>query len=359
MKNLFLIFFLLVSICCKSQVSFFYNADLYGRSVDALGKVLINNLYGQPLKGQLNIQVMELRTNQSVLQVTTPIFVLNQGQNSLPLQVWAGSTIQNGNSSYTSIAQQTRNFPPGLYEFCFQFTPEDKSLVISTNCFEAEIQPLVPMQLIDPMDRDSICSNRPILIWQAPIPMPIGATYRLIMVEKRGDAVESMLVNRPIIALSNLTTTTLPYPGSLPALEDGKTYCWQVYSVDQNVVISKSEIWEFTVGCQEKAPPINKDAYREIKSISNGNYYIADNYIKFSYDNRYNSKKLNYTILDFNDNGKAIRNLPEIILQPGLNKIDLDVSDLGLNPNSLYQFKVYPFNEPVVLVQFKFISTNR
>jgi hypothetical protein len=354
----YLLFMLLViySSSSSAQLNFFYNIDLYGRSVDGLGKVLINNLYNQGIQGQLSITVKEMRTNQLVIQVITPVFNLSRGQNHLPATVWANATIQNGGSDYAMIAQQTRSFPPGLYQFCFIFSPSDKSIETASDCVEGEIQPLIPMQLVDPVDRDSVCSNRPILIWHAPIPVPASASYRILLVEKTGDPVESILANRPVLALSNLTTTTLPYPGNLPPLQEGKTYCWQVFTVDRNVMLSKSEIWEFTVGCNEKAPPVNKDAYRELKSISNGNYYIADNYIKFSYQNRYNSKKLNYSIFDFNDNGNKIKNLPIISLQPGLNKIDLDVSDIGLENGKVYLLKVYPFNEDVIVVQFKFIA---
>jgi len=89
---------------------------------------------------------------------------------------------------------------------------------------------------------------------------------------------------------------------------------------EKGIIISRSEIWEFTVQCKEPVKPSPNDSYRELKLLVNGNYYFANRSLKFSFRNDYNTQKLRYAILDMADAGKELKNVPEVKLQYGLNK---------------------------------------
>ncbi|NML21274.1 hypothetical protein HHL16_10345 [Pseudoflavitalea sp. G-6-1-2] len=343
---------LLVAIQAKAQLNFLFIPEVAGRSVDGLGSFRIQNLSGAPSFGSVEIIVTETTTRQRILNITTPEFSVATGSSQFPLTAFKGSKFVFANNAFASVLSQTRNFPPGNYSYCFQFKTQHNS-VESEDCFDAEILPLVPISLISPADKDRICQKRPVLSWQPPLPFHPSMKFRLLLTEKtNGSSVESLLMNAPLLLLDNISGTTINYPSNRPELQEGKTYCWQVIAMQQGMLISKSEIWEFTVECKEPAKSKPFDSYRELKSMVNSNYYIANRIFKFSLYNAYNIKKLNYTVLDMADGSKPMKDLPEVPLIIGLNKIDIDLTEAGLEPGKQYLLKVYPHNETAVIIRF-------
>jgi hypothetical protein len=335
-------------------MNFQFVAEVYGRNVDGLSMVQVQNLNNTPYRGQLWMKVTENNSHNQVIQVLTPVTVFNPGVTILPKTVFYNSSFTFPANSWAAIANQTRSFAPGEYSFCFQFVPQDKSQTDAfENCFDASIQPMVPLSLLVPANGDSICNKRPLLSWQPPLPYTASMRFRLLLVEKKkAQAAESIMADRPLLLLDNISGNSINYPSSYPELVEGKTYCWQVVAYQAGVIISKSEIWEFTVQCTEKAPPVPNDSYRELKLLMNGNYYFADYYLKFSFSNPYSVTSLPYTITDVAHPEKKITRLSPIKLKMGLNQIDLDLSDAGLEPGQHYILKVIPFNESPIEVRF-------
>lgn len=344
---------LLGVIRSQAQVNILFVPEVYGRSIDGLGMFQVQNLTGQALKGQVMINVRENISKTQVVVITTPVTTIGTGNSAFPVNAFAGSRFNFSASSLAGIVSQTRNFPPGEYTYCYTFIPSDKSGDYDY-CFDASIQPLVPISLINPADGDKICQKRPSLSWQPPVPYPPTMRFRLELVEKKpGTAsVEDLLMNAPLVFLDNIPTATVSYPSFAPDLTEGSTYCWQVIAYQDGVVLSTSEIWDFTVQCNDPVQPGINDSYRELKLLMNGNYYIATQSLKFSFQNGYNVKKLDYEIYSTDDGYKKIGNTPDVMLNPGLNKIDIDLSDLDLQDGRHYILKVYPFNEQEVNVRF-------
>jgi hypothetical protein len=344
-------------IVCKTTIGQFviyFQPEIYGRTVDGLGSFQVQNLTGAAVKGQVVITVQESVTKSSVVTITTPVTVFQQGTANFPRSVFAGSLFRFSANAYAGIANQTKNFPPGQYAFCYHFlNAEDKQADDYENCFDAEIQPLVPMALINPADGDKICQKRPVLTWQPPIPFNSSMRFRLLLTEKKdGEAVENLLINAPLLLLDNITTTSINYPSGHPDLQEGKTYVWQVIAYQNNVVMSRSEIWEFTIQCNEPNKQLPTESYRELKLLVNGNYYIANRALKFSFRNNYGIKRLSYAIYDIADGMKKLKDCPEVSLAQGLNKVDIDLTELELEPDKHYLLKVFPFNEPDIEVRF-------
>lgn len=355
MKLLYSILTGLLFVCQISYGQFmvYFQPEVYGRTIDGLGSFQVQNLTGAALRGQINITVQETVSKSSVVTITTPVTNIQPGTANFPRNVFAGSLFKFSSNAYASITNQTKNFPPGQYVFCYQFVNADKQSDDYENCFDAEIQPLVPMTLIYPADGDKICQKRPLLTWQPPIPFNSSMRFRLLLTEKKeGESVENLLVNAPLLLLDNITTTSINYPSGHPDLKEGKTYCWQVIAYQNNVVMSRSEIWEFTVQCSEPGKQLPTDSYRELKLLVNGNYYIANRALKFSFRNNYNIKRLSYAMYDIGNGMKKLKDCPEVTLTPGLNKVDIDLTELELEPGKHYLLKVYPFNEPDIEVRF-------
>jgi hypothetical protein len=340
--------------CAYTQLNFQFAAELYGKTVDGLGMFQVQNLGTQNMRGQIIITVSETNSYSNVVIVTTPLITFTPGTTIFPKSSFLNSAFNFSPTSWGSISSQTRNFPPGDYNFCFKFLPEDKQQNEEyENCFEATIQPLAPIDLIVPVNLDNFCMKRPMLSWRPPLPYSADMRFRLLIVEKKQTQdVESILMDQPLALIDNISGTTINYPSIYPELKEGKTYCWQVIAYQQGIVISKSEVWEFTIQCNESVPTTPNDSYRELKLLTNGNYYIANRYLKFSFYNHYSAQKLNYEILDMAKANSKIKHLPELVLTPGLNKIDLDLSDAELQSGQHYILKIYPFNESPIEIRF-------
>lgn len=354
MKRILIISFVMLGCMLNafSQVNILFVPEVAGRSIDGLGNVKLQNLTGSAKRGTVVITITETTTRQKIVSIETPEISLAAGNNNLPVTIYKGSRFNFATNNYASILSQTRAFPPGNYSYCFQFISIDKNDEYE-NCFDAEILPLVPITLINPADRDQICQKRPVLTWQPPLPFHPSMRFRLLLTEKlNGSSVESLMMGTPLLLLDNISGTTVNYPASRPELKEGKTYCWQVIAYQQGVVVSRSEIWEFTVQCNEPAKALPNDSYRELRSLEKANYYIANRVLKFSMNNSYNIEYLNYTILDLNNGMKPVKDLPKIKLVTGLNKIDINLTELNLEPGKSYYLKVYPHNEIPVTVRF-------
>ena len=356
MRRLPVILFILLSagITANAQIVFSFQPEVYGRNVDGLGVFQVQNLTGGTVKGQVMITVAENLSKSAIVTIISPVTTFAPGVSNFSRSAFAGSAFRFQPNTYARLVNQTKNFPPGQYSFCFRFLNSDKTAADDfENCFDADIQPLVPMTLVYPGDGDQICQKRPVLSWQPPIPFHANMRFRLLLTEKKsGESVENLLVNAPLVLLDNITSTTINYPSQYPDLQEGKTYCWQVIAYQEKIIMSRSEIWEFTVQCKENQTPLPNDSYRELKNLQNGNYYIANRVLRFSFTNNYSLKHLNYSILDVSNGSKAMKNVPKVDILPGLNKIDVDLSDLDLEQGKHYILKVYPFNEQAIEVRF-------
>ncbi len=359
MKKIFIAVVLLAGVLAtaQAQVNFYFMPDLYARNVDGLGTFQVQNLTGGTISGRVTITVKENITRSGIVSIILPNTSFAPGISNCPRAAFNNAVFSFSNNRMAAIANQTRSFVPGEYTICFHFVGGGNHGDDYENCFDASIQPLVPINLLIPAEHDHICEKRPAFSWQPPVPFQPSMRFRLLLTEKKnGEAVENLLMNAPLVLLDNITSTTVNFPSFAADLIEGKTYCWQVVVYQEGVIITKSEIWEFTVQCKEAQTPLTDDSYRELKLLQNGNYYVTSRMLKFSFRNNYNIKKLNYAITDI-EKAEKIKNLPDVALVPGLNKIDIDISDLDLVPGKHYLLKVYPFNEPETEVRFIYQET--
>ena len=337
-----------------SQLRISFLPEVYARRVEGLGTFEFHNFTNRVVRGGVLIKVKEASRQTTVLTLSTPEAAFNPGITSFPKLVFIKSAFRFASTDLGALVNQTHSFPPGDYSVCFEFNSSDKqSPDVFEDCFDFRIEPLLPIALITPVHQDTICMKRPILSWQPPVPFHSGGKYRLLLTEKtESSPSESLLKNRPLLLLDNISGNTLLYPASHPELKEGKTYCWQVVAIEKGVIISRSEAWEFTVQCKEQSAPVPMDSYRELKLISNANYYLAQSYLRFAFQNNYNVDKLKIEILDIANGSTPVKHVPEPAIQRGLNKIDLDLTELGLAPGKYYVLKVYPFNEMPIEIRF-------
>jgi hypothetical protein len=146
----------------------------------------------------------------------------------------------------------------------------------------------------------------------------------------------SFLVNQSVNGQVNQTQ----FPLGSPTLNQNKKYAWQVLEVSGKNILNSSETGVFTVACESLEPPVPV-SYADVKSSYTGKRYYFSSSVNFSFNNPYAKKKLAYSIIEIGTREK-VSNLPEITMEPGLNKIILSIEDLkGLKKNQEYKIEIY------------------
>lgn len=356
-KGILFIWLLALTVLSSAQVSVQFSPLMGGQSLQNLALTQINLTSSSSARMTLTIKVTEI-SGQPVVTIKTLPFYISKGVNPVERNAFANGLFSFGQNYFGNMVKQSGKFPEGEYECCFVEEIESKDpgiLPRYEQCFNYQLRPLTPFLLIFPVDEDIICNKRPSFSWQPPLPLPLDAKFRLILTEMKDKQtpIESISNNEPIINQASLTANTLMYPVNIPELKEGVSYAWQVTIYSGLTIIKKSEIWTFTVKCQDdkKIPP--GDSYRELKEVDNGDYYIANKYLRFSFYNPYSANILSYTIECLSDVKNVVKGLPKLQSLNGINKYDLDLTDnKSFKVGNEYLLKVYLPNNKQLRLRF-------
>ncbi len=336
MKRIFIFCLCTVFLCCKlhAQIIIGFQPSVNGQTLDGLSLVQLVNSGAAVKKGPLKITVNDA-SGANVVTIQVPVITVQPGVTVLNKGMLANSVLRFGDSQSAALLNQSGRFPEGEYEYCFEFeaaglkpgSPPD----IYENCFQYMLQPTTPLLLVDPYDGAEICSTRPNFSWQPPMPVEAGMRYRVlaVLVKPKQDPTEALANNTPVVNVANLRQFTLPYPVQSPDLQKEQTYAWQVTVLNGRTIVTQSEIWTFTIHCEDSIPGAPESSYRELKPDGDKNFYIATGVLRFSFHNDYKAGKLEYEIIDLADPAKEIKKLPRINMQHGLNKVNLPLSRTG------------------------------
>jgi hypothetical protein len=342
-----------------AQVQINFQPSIHGKNLDGLTFFQVNNQTINEFNCSLRIIVTE-STQGKVAEINVPSIHIKKGLNFFNRSILGASQAKFSSNRLAGIFKQTSKLPDGEYEYCYGITPlEDKPGVLDyyENCFQLNLETLIPLLLVEPADEEKICNQKPSFIWQPPMPVDINARYRITVAEikDKQTAVEALSFSQPVINVSGLREARLNYPMTIKELEKNKTYAWQVdYSVN-NVLITKSEIWTFKIDCEEEKEIKPDDSYRELKPSVNGDFYLAVGKLKFALNNPYNDGDLSYKIVNLKALEKSIQHLPKLKLITGLNKYELNLSEYGVFKNGeQYQLEVQLANGEKLFLRFTY-----
>jgi len=331
-RHIFLCILLASSLSVSAQVTVSFNASLHGRSMDGLSFAQVVNSSSQWVFAKIKITIHEMKYG-IVATINIPYIQLRSGANVINSQTFARSNFVFAQNDAGRQLSQTGKFPDGEYEFCYEVTIGDPKTQmvydVSDFCFQSVIETMGPLLLIDPAPGDEFCNTRPNFTWQPPFPSQRGTQFRIIVCEKIENQtdIEAITYNIPIINLAGLYVNSILYPPKTPDLRKDRKYVWQVTAYQEKTMLVKSEIWEFQIKCDEPKIQLNTDSYRELKEVEDGNFYVANKVLRISFYNPYNPGVLNYSISSLSQPEKKIKKMPELKLNAGLNKYDIDLSD--------------------------------
>lgn len=287
---------------------------------------------------KLSMTFTDVVNNQLVFTATTRIFMLSQQVTPLQANDLLPVIYNVVNGNYSIDTNPNGFLPIGTYEVCYAVLKQNNEMFdqISEECDVIDIEPVSPPVLIEPADEDSIYQVRPFFTWIPPVPAisfnNLSYDWVLVEVMAMQNSADAIQQNAPLHAEQNLTANSLLYPFSVPPLDTGKTYAWQVAAKSSNNAISKSEIWTFK---------IRKDidfvggthlsgSYIPLTDKNDASYTTINKDLRIQYLNEINDTSVSINYYDITGTSRAIIGTDTAYkkLQFGQNFILIPVQDL-------------------------------
>jgi hypothetical protein len=294
---------------------------------------------------EINLVLVDEKTNQPVLTAITPPLLLNKGARQIQARdLGAINYTYNGPAALIDH-DPNGMLPAGTYQACYSLMNGIKGVILAENCIQVAVDPLSPPLLNTPADEGSIYTAWPQFTWLPPAPVSVFSdlSYDLVLVEVlpgqgKADAVEE---NIPVYAGGFISTPYLNYPSSYRSLDTGKTYAWRIVALNNGLPTAMSEIWTFKV----VVPPIPtvKTSFTPYLTLKRGlgpSVASARKSLRFNYQNVPADTAVHYTIASLNDRGNPIVQQGQLTLTRGENLLEVQLSKTaGYAEKKIYLFQ--------------------
>ena len=290
-----------------------------------------------PLTVRLSMIMTDLSNGQQVLSASSGLIQLPPGvklfqyNDVLPISYTVINNIYNIDASPNGF------LPIGNFDVCFEVLKPVGEIMenVAEECVQIEVEPLSPPYLNFPADQSDIDEPRPVFNWIPPAPVAfftnLSYDFKLVEVLLNQNPDDAIQQNIPVTLKSNHSGTSFQYPGSITALDTGKTYAWQVAANNNGLFIAKSEVWIFKVKAQafDNMSYQRETSYFRLKQESSNAYFVCDGVLKFEYQNELNDNTVSFSIYDVTTKEKNKIQLPQnnIGLKFGQNFIDYDIRE--------------------------------
>ena len=286
------------------------------------------------------------------------------------------------------LLSKSKCLPPGTYDVCLTLyeigTTDFNDNYIAQTCYQRE--KVMPNQLflVSPFEGDEVSVDLPLFTWTAIMPFNPDAMYRLQIVEVLANQTpyEAFRSNPIFYQESGLRSNIFQYPVSARPMLPCTNYAWRAtYELDSRFVsagfvkapnvFQESEIWEFSMPCDEEDEEEEKDVeaispydlYYNLKDHNTESILILSGYqLLLIVDNSYNSNQaFNYDIIDqdgtvsnhyccwsccsnlefIEADLSLIKSKNERIenIEDGVQKLLIDLDQLELKTNKIYTIK--------------------
>lgn len=288
-----------------------------------------------------------------------------------------------------NLLSRTKCLPPGQYDVCLTLmdakASDGSTEFLTQTCYTREKQMLSNLLLVSPFEGDEVAIDMPLFTWTPVTPINPGAMYRIQIVEMLANQTpfEAFRSNPVFYERSGLMSNIFQYPVSARTMLPCTQYAWRVtYELAGGFVstafqkapdfLQESEIWEFSKPCveeeeeEEEMIDVNSpfDKYHNVNNFSKSSIITVTDYqLRLLIDNTYSSKKT-FSYIVINQNGtsteyaccwdccgevessdddtrterRAYDNRKNI--DAGIQKLKIDLDELGLNPNEVYTIRI-------------------
>lgn len=255
-------------------------------SPSTLFSAVVNNI-GEPVPVRIE---GGLRTidGEVVLDFISDPFLISTGTSNVRSDALNMRTFLFSSSGSGRYARMYQRLPGGRYESCIRLI-SDVTEVDDRYCDEVVVDDMLFLDLVVPLDGDTIDDVRPSLTWMitgAPsLAVPAGIRLVLVPMERGLRPAQAVAASVPIFQIPELKQRTVPYPNGVADLQRGKCYAWQVERLSDRRVIDRSEPWGFCV--RQWTDPV-PEKYVHLDRLEPGAIYdVVDDRIFFRYDEPY------------------------------------------------------------------------
>ncbi|MBS1495170.1 MAG: hypothetical protein JST55_16810 [Bacteroidetes bacterium] len=281
------LFFLLLLICGTSQAQIsititqpppnrFYIEDLWKIKI-MNGSTTNKTIY---LKGLITEAV-----KGTVITATTKSFVVAPGINSLTAAQLGSIDVAYNDGKIKDIIKNTGGLPSGKYQVCVSAYEDATNTFLASDCLDRTIENITPPTLIAPMHQSLVDNKIPVFSW---VPSTTNNfrnfSYALKIVEIiPGQSAYDAFASNPLFYdKSSIPVNIYQYPVSARDFNNKTSYAWKVEVVENNIVISSSDIYKFTYS--DKSDTSYKKMTGRIKGsneFKNSRFFTNDNSLQF------------------------------------------------------------------------------
>jgi len=230
-----------------------------------------------------------------------------------------------------SFVQASGALPSGTYTACVSELVSKK--VMANACIEFSVVERSQLRLLYVPDGKMLKSEeQPMFSWSflSSSIKSADITYRFVLCEVLDGQSEqdAIMRNVPILSQKDLISPTLQYPVDAQELKSDKKYAWAVEASLGEMVVAKSEVWDFTVATEEiaeslepNAPYLDLDHYSEADELN-----VTGSLFNLRFEHFANKNvEVSFEIVD--EQGRVLKSsLGEFETQYGVNYINLDLS---------------------------------
>jgi hypothetical protein len=329
-------------LCAKAQIIIEPQLPSQGvvQQTQLWNLIVINN-ENQIVQGQFQISFQDAASGSK-------IFTATSGEVAIPKGVtqFSGPAVGAIHYEYFTGSGASNNgglLPIGQFTVCYNLTLlYDKTTSPPVpECLPLTVEPFSPPQLVSPEDKGIVHTTYPVLNWISPLPanMFTNLNYKLIISEvKPGQAPAIAIQRNPLLFVQDqIAQTSYVYPSSYVALEQGKTYAWQIIAQNGRTYSAATDVWSFTLAKDSVLLPSDNSSYPHLQRGAGSSLFSAAEKIKFSYENESGDSLVNVTLFSGDAGNRQTLNTLPVTLKRGINFIDMDLGSFKrLQPGQEY-----------------------
>ncbi|OQP58024.1 hypothetical protein A4R26_23280 [Niastella populi] len=292
---------------------------------------------------RVNLVLLDVQTNQPVMNATTAPVSLSKGARQL--QARDVSPVQYTYSIPAAKVDMDPNgmLPAGRYLACYTVVSADKgNFTLVENCIPVNVDPLSPPLLNTPANEDNLITPYPQFTWLPPTPIGLfnDLGYAIAIVEVlpgqgKADAIQQ---NIPLNASVYTKDLFWNYPASTRSLDTGKVYAWRVVAMNSGKPVALSDIWTFRVTKTIPEPgKVIETPFVEVKRAQDAVIATAGNVLRITYDNAAADSAVKYTITGIEEAGNPVVQEGDLALRFGPNQLQVPLR----NNRKIQSGKVY------------------
>lgn len=330
-----------------------------------LWNMLLTNTAQANVDGHLEVVLADIQTGQPILSGVGKTFSITPGNMQVNAALMEPIQYTQLNGNYVIEPGPNGFLPLGNFSVCISYFRHVHDAVdqLAEECDFIEIEPLSPPQLVLPWNEAQETQTNPSFSWLPPAPASFFSNLRydidVVAINPGQSAADAIQQNIPLLHQAQLVQSYLLYPTSSPPLQVGKQYAWRVTATSNGAVVSRSEIWEFTIISENDVPKIKTNNLPYIKLVKDElpAYSLQVDYLKFDYLNEAADSTWNIRVYDLTSgsNDTIPLRADTIPLKYGQNLVNIDLTGQNsFTPQHFYLLELRNTRSEIWRMRFEF-----